>query len=81
MFIYQKLYIYIYTYNPIRSPIRSPSYLSMTIAPLAPLAPPQAAAPPGSLSPAGAKSWRGLPGLVNIQKAIENYHRNSGFSH
>jgi len=22
-----------------------------------------------------------LPGLVNIQKAIENDHRNSGFSH
>ena len=30
-------------------------------------------------------SWRGLereePGLVNIQKAIDNGHRNSEFSH
>jgi hypothetical protein len=24
---------------------------------------------------------RHLPGLVNIQKAIENGHRNSGFTH
>jgi hypothetical protein len=25
------------------------------------------------------KNW--IPGLVNIQKAIENGHRNSGFTH
>jgi len=25
--------------------------------------------------------YLGLPGLVNIQKTIENGHRNSGFTH
>ena len=35
-------------------------------------------------SPVIVNIWAGsmhVPGLVNIQKAIENHHRNSGFSH
>ena len=33
-----------------------------------------------TLQPRYRETWT-LPGLVNIQKAIENGHRNSGFSH
>ena len=35
----------------------------------------------GQLSEATCSDFHGLPGLVNIQKTMENHHRNSGFSH